>query len=533
MLTEILQNFSIPKEKNVIFINPELSKWSSLLAQNKLTTKNIPNRLNSRRELLTIARNYTLRIIDSCPNNISENIITTGHQATWHHCGIWSKNLTTCKFAKTVDGNSLHLVLDHDICDTAMVLPKQNTDGSWYSEKIEIELSKNSVPLEFRRLPQESSIKTFVDSVINARAGQFCSDIWSEYMALKKNKISYFNNIADLITYFQSVLNTALGLNIIYLPVSKLSESDAFINFIVSVMLDSASFAAAYNDAVTRQINELNINQRDSVQHLKLDNTTGLAELPFWLLLPNGKRTSLYVVSQKNGKIGIGTASTVLGNLDSTSRSGKAEQLKNMLRHINYRLRPKAVSLTLFVRLFLADWFVHGIGGSLYESVTNHMIENYYRIGPLRFGVATLTMTLPLSNNVTFPEKNISQLKHELHNIKHNPEKYIDESILEEEPVASLLQAKREEIARAKDRSLPGNERKAAWNLLFRINESLSEFAREDTKALETRIRELEKNAVSQEVGNDRKYFFGLFPEKKLRKLGESLTFTGQNYKSM
>ena len=327
------------------------------------------------------------------------------------------------------------------------------------------------------------------------------------------------------------MLNTALGLNIIYLPVSKLSESDAFNNFVISIILNAASFVAIYNAAVTKQIKELKINQRDSVPHLKLDNTTGLVELPFWLLLPNGTRTSLYVVSKTTGTIRIGTASTELGNLDSTYLSGKAEQLRIMLRQLNYRLRPKAVSLTLFVRLFLADWFVHGIGGSLYESVTNHMIENYYKIGPLRFGVATLTMTLPLSNNLTFPEKHISQLKHELHNIKHNPEKYIDDSILEEEPVASLFQAKREEIVRAKDRSLPSNERKAAWNLLSRINESLSEYTREDTKALETRIRELEKNMISQEVRNDRKYFLGLFSEKKLRKLAESVTFTNPNNK--
>lgn len=477
-------------------------------------------------ELLKIARNYTLRIVDACPNNIPENIIATGHQAIWHHCGIWAKNLTTCKFAKAVNGSSLHLVLDHDICDTAMVLPRQNADGSWYSEKIEIELKQKAIPLEFRRLPQKTHIKTFVDAVINTRPGQICSDIWSERVVLKNNKISHFNNIADLITYFQSVLNVALGLNIMYLPVSKLSESDAFINFVISIILDSASFAAIYNDVVTKQINDLKINQQDNVQRLKLDKTSGLTEMPFWLLLPNGKRTSLYVMSKKTDEIKIGTASTALGNLDSASLSGKAEQLKNMLQQLNYRLRPKAVSLTLFARLFLADWFVHGIGGALYEPVTDYLIEEYYGMEPLRFGIATSTVILSVPNNVAFPKDNISQLKHELHNIKHNPEKHIDKLILKEEPVASLLQAKRETIARAKDRSLPSSMRKSAWSSLFRINESLSEYTKDTAKTLETKIGELEKNTISQEVCNYREYFFGLFPVNKLRKLAKSLTFT-------
>ena len=527
MLAETLQNLSIPQQKNIIFVSPEPSKWPLLLAENKLVTGSISKRLESRRELLRIARDYTLRVLgSSCKTDTLENVIATGHQAIWHHCGIWAKSLAACEFAKAVNGRSLHLVLDHDICDTAMVLPKQNLDGSWHSEKIEIEPEQKAVALEFRRPPHENHIRSFVDAVTKARPGQLCDDIWSERVVLNARKISHFSSIAELITHFQSVLNAALGLDIMYLPVSKLSESDAFIDFVLSIMLDAPSFAAAYNDAVTKLINELRINQRDAVQRLKLDKTAGLTELPFWLNLPNGKRTSLYVVSIKTDKIRIGTASTTLGKLDSASLSGKANQLKNMLQQSNYYLRPKAVSLTLFVRLFLADWFVHGIGGSLYEPVTDYIIENYYRIKPLRFGVATCTVTLPLPNTIASPTDNISQLKHELHNIRHNPEKYVDESVRAEEPVVSLLEAKREKIAQAKDRSLPASLRKSAWSSLLRINQSLSEYARDAAITVQKKIAEFEKNKISQEVCNYREYFFGLFPESRLRKLAKSLTFT-------
>ncbi|UCE04596.1 MAG: hypothetical protein JSW07_13320, partial [bacterium] len=335
MLIETLKNFSIPKKKNVIFVSPELSEWPILLIGNKCSTKNMPNRLEFRKELLTIARNYTLRITDSCQNNISENIIATGHQAIWHHCGIWSKNLTTCKFANAVDGNSVHLVLDHDICDTAMLLPKKDSERNWYLEKIGIEFGQKNIPLEFRPLPSKQHIKTFFDAVIKAYAGQFCTDIWSECIALKNKKISYFDNIADLITHLQAVLNTSLGLNMLYLPVSKFSDSNAFINFVISIILDADNFSTIYNDMVKRQINELKMNRRNTVQYLKLDKAKGLVELPFWLLLPDCKRTSLYVRSQKSGTIEFGTASTVLVNLDSVSLDGKAQQLKNTLQQLN------------------------------------------------------------------------------------------------------------------------------------------------------------------------------------------------------
>lgn len=523
---ETLQNLSIPEKKNTIFVSPEPSQWPSLLAKNKLVTETLPHRLKSRRELLKIAQDYTKAVAGVvCPNNIPENIVATGHQAIWHHCGIWAKNLATYKFAEAVNGSSLHLVLDHDVCDTVIVLPKQNTDGSWYFATVEIEPNQGAVPLEFRPLPHKAYIKTFVDSVINTGAEQICSGVWSKYELFKNDKISKFSSIADLITYFQSTINIALGLNMLYLPVSKLSKSDAFIDFALSLMTNAARFVASYNDALTKQVSERKANPVSAVKRLKLDKTEGLTELPFWLILPDPKRTSLFVASKKADKIEIGTVSSKLGDLDSASLSGKIEQLKKILEQHGCRLRPKAISLMLFVRLFLADWFVHGIGGALYEPVTDYIIENYYGIKSLRFGVATCTMTLPLANSVTFPNDNISLLKHKLHDIKHNPEKYLDGSAIKTEPVASLLKAKREQIAQARGRTSPDAIRKSAWKSVSEINEKLFEFAKDTGQILQKKIQEAERNTISQKVCSYREYFFGLFSEEKLRKVAESLTF--------
>ncbi|MCX5636125.1 MAG: hypothetical protein NTX52_00325, partial [Planctomycetota bacterium] len=198
MPVETLQNLSIPEKKNTIFVSPELSQWPSLLAKNKLVTETLPHRLKSRRKLLKIAQDYTKAVAGVvCPNNILENIVATGHQAIWHHCGIWVKNLAMYKFAEAVNGSSLHLVLDHDVCDTVILLPKQNTDGSWCFATVEIEPNQGAVPLEFRPLPHKAYIKTFVDSVINTGAEQICSGVWLKYGLFKDDKISKFSSIAD------------------------------------------------------------------------------------------------------------------------------------------------------------------------------------------------------------------------------------------------------------------------------------------------------------------------------------------------
>ena len=447
MLSDRMQYLSITKEKDTVFISPESSKWLPFLAENKLIAANIPDRLKSRYELLRIARDYTQMMMNCADiSDVSQNIIATGHQATWHHCGIWAKNLATCKFAVAVGGNSLHILLDHDICDTALVLPKRSPDGDWYAERFEIESEQELVPLEFRRPPQKNCIKAFVDSVTAARPEQFCNDIWPEYVVCGIDKIPYFHSIADLISYFQSILNFELGLNMIYLPVSKLSESDAFIDFAISIMLDAHRFAKTYNKAVIRQLCASKINRRNTVPCLSLDRINGRIELPFWLQSPKGKRTSLCVELEESNRIRIGSSTNMFDELDSSCRIGKADQLRNMLRRLGYHLRPKAVSLTAFIRLYLADWFVHGIGGSLYEPVTDYVIENYFGIRPLKYGVATCTQTLPpLDSVASFTEK-LSRLRHELHNMKHNPERYIDESVHKQEPVVYFVSGKKNKI---------------------------------------------------------------------------------------
>lgn len=528
MLAGRTQYPSIPKERDTVFIHPEPSKWLTFLAENRLIlNKNIYERLKSRHELLGIARDYTQTMMDwTDVSDVSKDIIATGHQATWHHCGIWAKNLATCKFAEVVDGSRLHIVLDHDICDTALVLPKLKLDGYWKAERFEIESEQEPIPLEFRRPPPKNSIKVFFDTITRERQGKLCNDIWSECLAHGVNKIPYFHSIADLITYFQSMLNFKLGLNMIYLPISKLSESEAFIDFAISIILDAFRFARTYNKAIIKQLCSSEINRRDTIPHLRFDRTKKSIQLPFWLQSTNGKRTSLCVSLERDNRIEIGNDTNVFDRLDSSSRIGKADQLRNMLQRLGYRLRPKAVSLTAFIRLYLVDWFVHGVGGSLYEPVTDYVIENYFGTRQLKYGVATCTQTLPQFDSVTSFSESISQLRHELQNMKHNPERYIDESVLNQEPIASLLHAKKDKIAQTKSRSAPTSLRNAAWKSLRQINESLSKYTEKAERKIERKILECEKDKVSRKVCNCREYFFGLFSESKLHQLSESLTFT-------
>ena len=49
----------------------------------------------------------------------------------------------------------------------------------------------------------------------------------------------------------------------------------------------------------------------------------------------------------------------------------------------------------MFMRLFAADQFIHGIGGGRYDQVTDRVVAKFFEIEPPKFCVTTATMYLP------------------------------------------------------------------------------------------------------------------------------------------
>jgi len=85
----------------------------------------------------------------------------------------------------------------------------------------------------------------------------------------------------------------------------------------------------------------------------------------------------------------------------------KRERLfKNDLTGVNMKslaVFPRAVTLTLFLRLFRTDYFIHGIGGANYEWVQDRVIENFYNQTPPDYIVVSGTFLLPQDNNRNYP----------------------------------------------------------------------------------------------------------------------------------
>ncbi|MHC4738938.1 MAG: hypothetical protein ACYS9Y_08560 [Planctomycetota bacterium] len=398
MAIKTLKNLSVPEEAGCIFTRPDFNNWPYLLRKNRDLLAAIDNRNTSRSELVNIATEYTHRMGLTVPylKSATEDIIVTGHQPNWHHCGIFAKNIVTGRFARQTCGIAVQLVLDHDICNTSMSFPESDNNRFLRLKTIALEQKHQKIPLESRPVPSKEQLRKFIDSVSKISIDPFCSEIWCRNTHRIIENTRLCKSAADIITQLQARLNKAFGLEIIYLPVSLMSQSNSFIDFVYSVICDAVSFVGIYNKAIKNKRKTCNLKPNQTLRSLKTDYLNNIIELPFWFVSRASKRASLYV-SLNDKSLRIGTADNVAGIIDSSGN--KKEQLLEILVKNKCVIRPKAVTLTLFTRLYLADLFVHGTGAANYEYITDYLIRDYYKISKLSFGVATATMTLPANES--------------------------------------------------------------------------------------------------------------------------------------
>src|SRR5205085_2488393 len=172
--------------------------------------------------------------------------------------------------------------------------------------------------------------------------------------------------------------------------------------------------------------------------------------------------------------------------------------LTQWLRRNDLRLSPRALMLTMFLRLFVVDQFIHGIGGGQYDQVTDRIIASHFQMPSPRFAVATATMHLPEAvgrSRVCLP-----CVMQDGHRLRHN--------LLGE-------QRKRELVRQIDAAPRKSPQRYAAFAEMHRElaraatgSPQLKEWERE---VEETRQREMEEAAVF-----DRELFYALQPRERL-----------------
>ncbi len=377
------------------------------------------------------------RVGEDCP------LIVSGHQPELFHPGVWAKNFVLDQLAKATGGIGLHLIVDNDAVSSTRIAVPVGSREAPRIESIPFDADAGSVPWEEATLRDETLFRTFADRVSAALACWPLEPMLSEIWPAAIERLPTVEQAArvppprlsDLLTIVRHEAERRLGLNNLELPISQLCETESFAWFVCSLLSDPQQTHAIYNEVVAeyRRVNRVR-NRQHPVSDLSSrvgDTDGGWLESPFWIWRASDSRRGRLFVRVTSSELQLANGETVIGSLPRPA-AGSAESTVAQLRVLSsrgWKFRPRALTNTLFARVFLADAFLHGIGGAKYDEMTDRLIARLFGVAPPSYLTVTATHRLPLGGwNVT--SSDVAALKHRLWDFDHTPERHLSVDVI-------------------------------------------------------------------------------------------------------
>jgi hypothetical protein len=319
-------------------------------------------------------------------------LVATGHQTELYHPGVWVKSALIHLAAEKLGGQAYHVAVDTDEPKHLSLrwpggTPRPLTDSpaavSWSG---------------LLDAPTPAHLASLERSVEDAAAGWDFEPVVGQFLrSLKRLSLEDELKLAPAITNALHALDWDLGLRHHALVFSPTTWSEPYLAFVYHVLARAGAFAADYNAALAsyRNANKIRTPGRPMPD---LNASEDECEVPFWLdVLSSGERFRASVV-----RMGDRWALRSPRSRDDIFLFDPAEggwdaagKLLLWLRRNDIRLSPRALTLTMLLRLLVADQFVHGIGGGRYDQVTDELIARHFKVEPPRFAVTTATLYFP------------------------------------------------------------------------------------------------------------------------------------------
>ncbi|MCG3180887.1 MAG: hypothetical protein BIFFINMI_03250 [Phycisphaerae bacterium] len=322
-------------------------------------------------------------------------------------------------------------------------------------------------------------------------------------------------------------IDAELGLAMSETMTSSLDDSKAFLLFAADLLARPEFVHGAYNRALATA--------RRTTGHdpaPDLADDAGRWEVPLWTLRADAPgRGRLFAEPQSDGVRLSDDAGAIgdLGAADLRSADAAVAALGRVLMDAGARLRPRALTLTLFARLVLSNLFVHGIGGGRYDAATDELFAPLYGVPAPPMAVATATLRLP-ADVATATADQLRRAQQALRDMRANPQRHLAAAELKLDPAAGLVAAKWEAILRnqALRRTGGGNgdhaaERSHLFRRVHEINRDLASLMDERLAEQERLVRQLGEQREAGEVADARDFFYGLQTRERLEALRDEI----------
>jgi hypothetical protein len=369
------------------------------------------------------------------------------------------------------------------------------------------------LPYEERSVVDADAFASFAERVGSTIspfvARPLVCELWPDAVAAVRRTGNLGRSLAEA----RHRLEGRWGLETLEVPLGEVCEQPAFRWFTAHLLAQLPRFHDIYNTSLAEFRAAAGIRSRTHPVP-ELAREDGWLEAPFWIWTKDDPRRRRLFARRSGRSVEITDRhgeNHSLSLIAEKSAESAVERLTE-LAAAGVRIRPRALITTMFARLLLGDYFLHGIGGAKYDELTDRILARFFRIEPPVFGTLSATLRLPVERpSVT--EDDVRRVEHDLRDLRFNPDRHLPLAAAQTPAIAALVADKRRWLAddRPKGKRLERHRALAALN--ERIAPSVSD-VRDQLHAEREQI--VERLRIARLLGS-REFSFCLFPQETLR----------------
>lgn len=512
----------------VLFEPPAATLAATLAAKPVAATMALTSpdyRSQARQDLLACITQHAQAIGATAPEKeiLTRPWILTGHQVEFYHAGVWAKVIAADYLAQLANAVAIDLLVDHDVlAHTGMEVPVME-NGHLAKRLISWDDDPPDTAAEFIAAPTPPQRKRWMQAIHSTTLVK--SDAWKDFSARLAA-----GTAPDYVTWMSKArfdFEAALGIHVWHAPCSRLCQKPAWLAFVAAWIAHAEEWTAEYNAALHRYRSAHHI--RNAAQPMPdLAVSSQQLELPFWIYGRGQPRSRLMMARGPAPSLVTPAGPVALPAMHNADWLQQAQALGQRLAEHGLAIRPRALTLTMFARLALADVFIHGIGGAIYDQITDQLMESFFRVVP-PYGCVSAGWLLDLPGRDEKPAS-ISALRWQHHHLRHNPQLALPSTLTPDAAVAGLLDARRKKI-RNIENSLQADrhvgrrcrngavDRRHWFRELHQLNAQLRLHTQPTLDRIDRQLTDLYLHAGEITAANWREYFFALHPISSLQAL--------------
>jgi hypothetical protein len=462
-----------------------------------------------RAEAIAAARDFSARLGVPLSDEWEpgDPVAVTGHQPELYHPGVWVKDFLLERACRENGTLGIDLVVDTDVFDSVTIeAPCMRPSVARCKEYLALggpdlcyACADSLTVEEVRRFVDTSA--EMLDTLPAPSVGRH----FREFARSLESAARDASSLAELVTFARRRYEASAGTGYLELPVTAMCRTHGYLRFAADIALRAPDFAAVYNDELAGFRSRSGI-RSEAQPFPDLAVTDDLVELPFWVLRA-GRRSPAFV-RLRAGTLEISDADgLVVAGIPEDDPDGAVR----VLHDADALLAPRALTLTMFARMFLADLFIHGVGGGRYDVVTDGVARAWFGVTAPRFVVGSLTLYLPLGAHVP-TEEELRAAADDLNRIDHNPDQLLDRIDFEDDATREAARdLAREKAGLIAAIAVPDADKKAVGRRIRQVNAELAVLLAPLRTQLEERLRVLESEREAADVLTDRTYPFAFW----------------------